>query len=155
MGPYIGKAKASRPCEGFIPNPKLKLLDKVSEVMRFKHYSLRTERTYREWIKRYMGKVVWHGYAVDGVRAVAGQGRGFRTEPGCGARGKGFQRPGDGAAWGRKGAFGGAPEASPSIPNWLGQVTLAAHRPDSRRGDEIPVLTFGAGTALRDKHEDS
>ena len=50
----IGKAKAPRPREGFIPNPKLKLLEQVSEVMRFKHYSLRTERTYREWIKRYM-----------------------------------------------------------------------------------------------------
>ena len=55
MGPYIGKAKASRPREGFIPNPKLKLLDQVSEAMRFKHYSLRTERTYREWIKRLHG----------------------------------------------------------------------------------------------------
>ena len=32
----IGKAKASRPREGFSPNPKLKLLDQVSEVMRFK-----------------------------------------------------------------------------------------------------------------------
>ena len=28
--------------EGFIPNPKLRLLDQVSEVMRFKHYSIRT-----------------------------------------------------------------------------------------------------------------
>jgi site-specific recombinase XerD len=46
--------KASEPPEGFIPNPKLKLLDQVSEVMRFKHYSLRTEVTYREWIKRYI-----------------------------------------------------------------------------------------------------
>ncbi len=44
----IEKAKTSRPWEGFIPNPKLKLLDRVSEVMRFKHYSLRTETTYRE-----------------------------------------------------------------------------------------------------------
>jgi integron integrase len=50
----IGRAKASRPREGFIANPKLKLLDQVSEVMRFKHYSLRTERTYREWIKRFI-----------------------------------------------------------------------------------------------------
>ena len=54
----IGKAKASRPREGFCPNPKLKLLDQVSEVMRFKHYSLRTERTYREWIKRF---ILFHG----------------------------------------------------------------------------------------------
>jgi len=30
----IEKAKASTPAEGFIPNPKLKLLDQVSEVMR-------------------------------------------------------------------------------------------------------------------------
>ena len=30
----IGKGKASRSREGFIPNPKLKLLEQVSEVMR-------------------------------------------------------------------------------------------------------------------------
>ena len=58
MGFHIGKAKASTPTEGFIPNPKLKLLDQVSEVMRFKHYSIRTETTYREWIKRY---ILFHG----------------------------------------------------------------------------------------------
>ena len=33
--------------EGVIPNPKLKLLDQVREVMRLKHYSIRTERCYR------------------------------------------------------------------------------------------------------------
>ena len=43
MSLEIRKAKASKPREGFIPNPRLKLLDQVSEVMRFKHYSLRTE----------------------------------------------------------------------------------------------------------------
>ena len=32
--------------ELIIPNPKLKLLDQVREIMRLKHYSLRTERTY-------------------------------------------------------------------------------------------------------------
>ena len=37
MVPYIGREKASRPREGFIPNPKLKLMEQVSEVMRFKH----------------------------------------------------------------------------------------------------------------------
>ena len=41
----IEKAKASGRLDGFIPNPKLKLLEQVSEVMRFKHYSIRTERT--------------------------------------------------------------------------------------------------------------
>lgn len=48
----------SRILSGFIPNPKLKLLDQVSEVIRFKHYSIRTERTYREWIRRF---VLFHG----------------------------------------------------------------------------------------------
>ena len=38
-----------------VPNPKLKLLDQVREVMRLKHYSLRTERSYCDWIKRYIG----------------------------------------------------------------------------------------------------
>src|ERR1051325_1253388 len=52
----IGKTKASIPGRdcGFIPNPKLKLLEQVSEVIRFKHYSIRTERSYRDWIKRFI-----------------------------------------------------------------------------------------------------
>jgi len=36
--------------KGVIPNPKAKLLDQVREVMRLKHYSLRTERSYGDWI---------------------------------------------------------------------------------------------------------
>lgn len=47
--------------ETVIPNPKLKLLDQVREVMRLKHYSIRTERTYCEWLKRY---VRFHGMKV-------------------------------------------------------------------------------------------
>ena len=54
MSLHIENAKASGPREGFIPNPKLKLLDQVSEVMRFKHYSIRTESSYRDWIKRFI-----------------------------------------------------------------------------------------------------
>jgi hypothetical protein len=37
-----------------IPNPKTRLLDQACEVMRIKHYSLRTERTYWDWIKRFI-----------------------------------------------------------------------------------------------------
>jgi integron integrase len=44
--------------ETVIPNPKLKLLDQVREVMRLKHYSIRTERSYCDWIRRY---VHFHG----------------------------------------------------------------------------------------------
>ena len=40
--------------ESVIPNPKLKLLDQIREVMRLKHYSIRTERTYCDWIRRYI-----------------------------------------------------------------------------------------------------
>jgi hypothetical protein len=40
--------------ERIIPNPKARLFDQVREVMRFKHYSLRTEQTYLEWMKRFI-----------------------------------------------------------------------------------------------------
>ena len=41
-----------------IPNPKLKLLDQVREVLRIKHYAIRTEQAYCEWIRRY---IKFHG----------------------------------------------------------------------------------------------
>src|SRR5947207_9731533 len=37
-------------------NPKL--LDRVRDVLRRKHYSFRTERTYTDWIKRF---IIYHG----------------------------------------------------------------------------------------------
>ena len=40
--------------EKIIPNPKARLFDQVREVMRLKHYALRTEQTYLEWIKRFI-----------------------------------------------------------------------------------------------------
>lgn len=52
-------AKASRrPRERFVPNPKARLLDQVREVLRFGHYSIRTEQAYVGWIKRY---IFFHG----------------------------------------------------------------------------------------------
>src|SRR5674476_652818 len=62
MGPYpSGQAPSAHPWgpsgkvrfELITPNPKLKLLDQVREVMRLKHYSIRTERSYCDWIRRY------------------------------------------------------------------------------------------------------
>ena len=41
-----------------IPNPKLRLMQQVREVMRLKHYSIRTERSYCDWIRRY---IKFHG----------------------------------------------------------------------------------------------
>ena len=31
-----------------------KLLDEVKDIMRLKHYSIHTERSYGDWIKRYI-----------------------------------------------------------------------------------------------------
>jgi len=42
----------------FLPNPKLKFLDQCREVMRFKHFSHRTEEAYLNWIRRF---IVWSG----------------------------------------------------------------------------------------------
>jgi hypothetical protein len=37
-----------------VPNPKLKVAEQCREVLRFKHDSLRTERSYLDWIERYV-----------------------------------------------------------------------------------------------------
>jgi hypothetical protein len=38
----------------FRPNPGLKLMDQVREVLRYYHYAYRTEQTYGQWILRYL-----------------------------------------------------------------------------------------------------
>ena len=40
--------------EKFLPNPKLKLREQLQEVMRFKHFSHRTESAYWHWIKGFI-----------------------------------------------------------------------------------------------------
>ena len=40
--------------ESVVPNPKLKLLDQIREVMRLKHYSIRTEQSHCDWVRRYV-----------------------------------------------------------------------------------------------------
>jgi len=37
-----------------IPNPKLKRMAQVREVLRVKHYAMRTEEAYSEWIRGYV-----------------------------------------------------------------------------------------------------
>ena len=49
---------AAFPSPGVVPNPKSRLLDQVREVIRLKHYSIRTEDAYVQWIKRY---ILFHG----------------------------------------------------------------------------------------------
>lgn len=38
----------------FTPNPDLRLMDQVREVLRYHHYAYRTEQTYCKWILRYI-----------------------------------------------------------------------------------------------------
>jgi hypothetical protein len=38
----------------FRPDPKLKLMDQVRQVLRYHHYAYRTEQTYCDWIVRYI-----------------------------------------------------------------------------------------------------
>ena len=42
----------------FKPDPKLKLMDQVRQVLRYHHYAYRTEQTYCDWIIRY---IKFHG----------------------------------------------------------------------------------------------
>ena len=53
------KAKAAKVLSpGVVPNPKARLLDQVRGVIRVKHYSIRTEEAYVQWIKRF---IFFHG----------------------------------------------------------------------------------------------
>src|SRR6266496_3097756 len=53
------KAKAAKASEvRVVSNPKARLLDQVREVIRVKHYSIRTEEAYVQWIKRF---IFFHG----------------------------------------------------------------------------------------------
>ena len=44
--------------EKLVPNPKLRLREQIREVMRFHHYSIRTEEAYWFWIRKY---ILFHG----------------------------------------------------------------------------------------------
>lgn len=53
MSSHIHEESPNRkPLEGILPNPKLKLMDQVREDLRLKHYAIRTERSYCDWIRR-------------------------------------------------------------------------------------------------------
>ena len=64
--------------EPTLDKPK-KLLDQVCDVMRLKHYSPRTERTYCDWIERFVRST------ICGIRAKW-QRRGERVSDALGAR---------------------------------------------------------------------
>jgi len=45
----------------------LQLLDHVRDVCRYKHYSIRTEQAYVDWIKRY---IYFYGLRKGSVRSI-------------------------------------------------------------------------------------
>ena len=47
----------------FHPNPKLKLMEQVCEVLRYHHYAYRTEQTYSQWILRFI-HTLRHSFAT-------------------------------------------------------------------------------------------
>lgn len=54
----VWKSENTAVRERFVPNPKLRLQEQLREVMRFHHYSVRTEEAYWQWIKRF---IFFHG----------------------------------------------------------------------------------------------
>jgi integron integrase len=54
----FASSNTARPHGLFLPNPKAKLRQQVAEVMRFHHYSIRTEEMYWHWIRRF---IFFHG----------------------------------------------------------------------------------------------
>ncbi len=53
-GGLTPSAVVRRGFEAVVPNPKLKLMDQVREVLRLRHYAIRTEACYCDWIRRYI-----------------------------------------------------------------------------------------------------
>src|SRR5258705_13960934 len=68
-------ANTSHTAAQLLPNPKAKLFDQVREVMRFHHYSLRTEKAYLQWIKRFL---VFHRKPTPGPSQDGNAMRGWR-----------------------------------------------------------------------------
>ena len=80
MGANIEPTKAALATGKVIPNPKARLLAQVREVIRVKHYSIRTEQAYVGWIKRF---IFFHGKRMEQptfTRAI-GNSRGDRSVP--------------------------------------------------------------------------
>jgi hypothetical protein len=97
LSPSMGQRR-QRPLGRLQPNPKLPLREQVREVMRFFHYSQRTEETYWQWIVRYLRFHRGRGEGT-GVPGVAGQapGGGERSDgKGQRANGRGQRAEGKG-----------------------------------------------------------
>src|SRR5882724_10202175 len=76
----LGGVGAPVKMELVVPNPKLKLMEQVREVMRLRHYSIRTEQCYCDWIRRY---IKFHRMQSRAELSEGGQGGEFSERSGC------------------------------------------------------------------------
>ena len=97
----ITAQRRQRPLGRLKPNPKGTLRQQVHEVMRFFHYSDRTEETYWQWIVRYLRFHRRKGLGVSREGAMGKKAEGVKTgkresgKAGCRAKGaKGKVRDG-------------------------------------------------------------
>jgi hypothetical protein len=58
----------------FRPDPKLKLMDQVRQMLRYHHYAYRTEQTYCDWIVRF---IKFHGAKIHPAQDRQKPYRGF------------------------------------------------------------------------------
>ncbi len=72
MSDKLGLHTTLYPADRPVPRP-LKLLDQLRDRIRLKRYSLRTERAYAQWVKRY---IYFHGKRRPAVLGQARIGRG-------------------------------------------------------------------------------
>jgi hypothetical protein len=81
-GGQVARVPTLAPGAGFeavVPNPKLKLLEQMREVLRLRHYSIRTETAYCDWIKRFIPFYGIRHTREMGAEEVGGLGEGLET----------------------------------------------------------------------------
>ena len=137
-------ANRSAPREKLVPNPSATLREQVREVMRFRHYSPRTEVAYWQWAERFLR---FHKRAevggAGGLAASARIGRiggdGVPEPPGGGAGGVGFH-PKSGVERTGVSVWGGAAPAAGGV----GRVCASAPTASVARGDDARGNAPGA-----------
>ena len=69
------KPNPTLPLEAALLKPKL--LDQVRSVLRARHYSMRTEQAYLDWIRRFIAFYARREPAAEGVERQAGPRKSF------------------------------------------------------------------------------
>lgn len=124
-----------RPKERFLPNPRSPLRQQVHEVMRFFHYSDRTEETYWQWIARYLR---FHRKAGGRSQQVGTEGE---TPAGQGGAGRAAQWRNEG--WRHPSEMGAA-----EVREYLAHLAVEARVSGSTQNQALNALVFLYGEVL-------